>query len=143
MDITSSETSLVFCDREGLAARSNIISPWLHKLEADTKGYYTARKVAERFRDDEWQCWVVLDGHECLAVLGTSVFEDDSGRLVAHPHFLIGTRYKEWEHLYDVLEEWAKLGCYSIRVETRPGWGRRIFKPKGYRMTHVVYEKVL
>lgn len=90
----------------------------------------------------EVQVILVWDGEKAHALLGVRYClrgEDRIGELV----WLTGIARDAWQHLLSDLEEYLRhVGCKECRPLCRPGWSR-LLKTHGYRMTHVVMEKVL
>lgn len=135
------EPRLTLCNTPELLAKySPVISPWLYRLEKHTDGFYTAKRVAERFAAGEWQCWVVLAGDECKAVGGTVVYLDDSGRKVCKAEFIEGADYRDWFPFMEVVRAWAieQNGCDQIFAETRKGHHKFAFQD--WKLTHYRFE---
>ncbi len=75
-----------------------------------------------------------------LALVGWSLRLRGEDR-VAILTWLTGEHREEWIELYDALEQWFQArGFRSIVPLCRPGWAP-FLKKKGYRLTHVEYEK--
>ena len=63
--------------------------------------------------------------------------------MIAEWLWMTGRQYKAWSHLLPEFEQMLKLaGAVECRPTCRPGWAK-ILKAAGYRLTHVVMEKVL
>lgn len=104
---------------------------------------HSLREIQENVRDLSWQLWMVWDTDKarCVAVIGTELHTGQDDRISAHILFCAGRGVRDWVHVINGLENWARdNGAYRIRGMMRPGWERLI---NGYRRTHVVLEKVL
>ncbi len=63
--------------------------------------------------------------------------------LVARIEWLVGFRRQEWIPLNDMLEEQLRgMNCRKIYTKARLGWKLEL-KKRGYRMTHIEWEKDL
>ena len=140
---TANKPELVPClSRQLLSQHTHHITPWLHKVEENTDQVWTAEGIAHRFLEYQWQCWIVLDGDECLGCIGTELWYDDLGGLIFSIKFVIGKDVSRWVSYIEDLEQWAKdQGAWRCRHEGSPGYKKLALKD--YKVTHYVFEKVL
>jgi hypothetical protein len=101
-------------------------------------------EIIRQIIEHETQLHIVSDEKRLRAVILTQLLLRHGGdgtncRVMA----IAGDDMAGWLHLLPDLEAWAKAqGCKIMEPLARPGW-RKLLKPYGYRMTHVLLEKEL
>src|SRR5262249_15710424 len=72
------------------------------------------------------------------ALIGYSLLQRGSGQ-VAQLVWMAGAGRRDWLHLYDEIEQWARdAGCVGMAALARPGWAPDL-KKWGYKLKHVEY----
>jgi len=82
------------------------------------------------------------DSNQAVALIGIRLHMRDQD-LIAEICWTTGRDYKAWIGLLPELEKMLRLaGVVECRPICRPGWAK-ILKANGYRLTHMMMEKVL
>ena len=129
-------------DRDVLAKTAHLWMPFLDNV-SERSGCPVEQHVQEILQSLV-QITVIYDTEmeEARGLVGAACMKDGDKR-VAELCWLTGHDKNEWSHLLPDLEEfYRKLGCSSIRAKARPGWSKDL-KQRGYKLTHVIYEKPL
>lgn len=102
-------------------------------------------EMARMLYSGEAQAFLVWEPVEqkARAFVGVEFKLSTRGR-VGQIIWLMGENRAEWVHLFADLEAYLKeqQSCVSMRAIARRGWSK-VLKSKGYRETHVVFEKEL
>jgi hypothetical protein len=76
--------------------------------------------------DSTLQLWVIFrETVEGVAV--TRIAQHDTGIRSVVVEFVAGDNLKDWKHLWDIVEAWAKMmDCRFAEMVGRPGWERMV-----------------
>jgi len=101
-------------------------------------------QLIDRVISGHTQIALVWDGERAHALIGMQYVKraDD---LIGEVVWLTGSGMKEWTHLLPQMESYLRehMQCKAIRPICRPGWSRLILDEQGYKVTHLVMEKIL
>lgn len=81
------------------------------------------------------------DAKQARGLAGTRIMSAGTEKIFEFV-WCAGEGASDWFHLIADIERYAKehLGCSRFHAIARPGWSRGL-KERGYRMTHIVFEK--
>lgn len=137
----ASELQLIYIPSQDIGRVWPKVEHLIPSIVERSYGRETPATVFERFATGKGQMWVVFDGQEIHAIVGTDLGDAPTGMKIASIAFATGEQSHKWLHLIDVVEEWAvKNGCQKMELLARKGWARKL---PDYRMTHVFLEKDL
>ncbi len=124
-----------------VAAIESIIRPILERSVDKCFSRVRVDYFFSEAKQNQMQIWLALTPpNTILAVAVTQIAECD-GRKFCMVIQTAGTQMERWVHLLVEVEKWAaELGCQTIEIEGRRGWGR-IFKD--YRESYRVFAKEL
>ena len=108
-----------------------------------SNGRFTTESILEEIEEGRQQLWVIWDedGRSVRAVGVTQLIIYPSGMKVADVVILAGEGRKDWKHLVEVAEDWARReGCGLFQMYARKGWAKEM---KDYKLSHVLLEKRL
>jgi hypothetical protein len=117
------------------------VLPWIEPA-CKRGGLHRPSDIYQSLIERDMQLWIYRDAHGIAAV---GVTEIRTYPLATTLDVIIGTgrKRKDWENYMLVIEQWAaSQGCKISRPHIRWGW-LKTFKKLGYRITHVVVEKIL
>lgn len=96
------------------------------------------RQIARR----EVRLVLVMDDDKPVALVGVSIRVMNS-KSYGDMIWLAGFNREQWQDLLPEFEQLLRdAGCVICRPICRPGWSR-LLKSRGYKLTHVMMEKVL
>jgi len=118
------------------------VASWIAGVVERSDGRWSIEIMARQFVSGDWQMWVVWNGENVSAVIGTELYSyDGTGMQAARIVFTTGTGAAKWSHLIADIEQWARdQGAVKFEMMARKGWAK--FMPD-YKMTHVLLEKDL
>jgi hypothetical protein len=112
-----------------------LVASHIRKAVAYSDGLVTAEEHLKGALNGTKQLWVIWDG-SCRAAIITEII---NGTLFIWA--LGGEGMKDWLHLHERLEEWAReQGCRGMNFWGREGWGRALDR-FGYKRRLVVMNK--
>lgn len=115
--------------------------PFIEKLAQRTRQH--VQQLLEEIRSGTVSLHIAWEPEErkAYALLGLRVLLRGDDR-VAEIWWMTGMQRERWLGLWPELERYCKehLGCVSIKAAPRPGWSKEM-KARGYRCTHIVFEK--
>ena len=111
-----------------------------------SNGYALADHIKQWILDNKMQLWILWD-HEAVennskyyGVVVTEVIQRPLQRCL-NIKIMIGRHREKWQHLIKQIEDFAwQQKCDLLELVARPGW-KKILKPFGYNVSHVVLEK--
>ncbi len=116
------------------------------RIEDATKrsnGRFTSESILEEIKDSRQQLWVIWDDkkRDVRAVGVSQLLIYPSGLKIADVVILTGDGRKEWKHLVEEFEAWARREeCGLIQMYARKGWAKEL---PDFRLSHVLLEKKL
>lgn len=117
------------------------VAPFIERAARESRGRFTVEGIIERLLSEAWQLWAVCAGAEVVAVITTQIYVEVSGQRVAAIIFATGSSPREWVHLVDAVEDWARAsGCQKLEMLARKGWARML---GDYKLTHILLERAL
>jgi hypothetical protein len=128
-------------DEKSLLDAAPFWFPFLPSISKRTKE--SVKELARKVMAFEVRLTLIVDEHDKpVALLGIRLHMRGND-LIAEWIWMTGRNYKAWAHLLPEFEQLLKqAGVAECRPICRPGWAK-ILKPAGYRLTHVMMEKVL
>lgn len=116
--------------------------PHIISMADNSSGKFDPMDIVSRIAGDEWQLWVILKDEEIVASVVTAIV-DYPRRRICEGLGCAGDGARQWVHLIAEIEAWAKTqGCTLMQPIARLGWSA-LFKPLGYKSTHLMMEKDL
>jgi hypothetical protein len=117
------------------------ILPYVESFCEDSDGSIDPEFVLENLKTGAMNAWYMMGEDGMLGVTLTEL------RQTKIKEFIIfvctGEEMVSWYDLIEELEKYARsIGCKKSVAVTREGW-KKMLKPKGYMLTHVVLEKTL
>ena len=110
---------------------------------ADSAGRWSVEVIARQFLSGNWQLWVVWNGKQIVAAVGTELYVEDTGLKLARVVVTTGTGAYAWAHLISDLEDWARSqDAVRLELVARKGWTEYLL-PLGYRARAIVFDKEL
>lgn len=98
-------------------------------------GRWSVSGILSRFANAEWQLWMVWDGEQPRAVVGTELYLEMTGLKCCMVRFCAGHGAADWSHLLDRIEAFAKAeGCAYLDMLARKGWAKHL---PDYKLTHI------
>lgn len=117
------------------------ILPWAEEFCQHSQGSYDTNYILKMIQESLMLPWLIMKEEEIFGVCLTEI-----RRTIIKECVIIvcmGSDMASWKHLLPTLEKYAIcMGCKKLVAVARPGW-EKIFKPYGYRKTHVQLEKDL
>lgn len=118
-----------------------LITDMLERMCKRSNGRYSMPGLLNIIATETWHLWVVYDGQDVQAVIGTELYKDVSGIKCCGIRFCTGRDASAWTHLLGQIEAWARAeGCAKIDMTARKGWAKHL---PAFRLTHVMLEKDL
>lgn len=106
-----------------------------------SQGSYDPPYIYDKLLSGQMQAWLMMSDDKMLGITLTELRQTLIKELIII--VCTGEEMLSWNHLTSVLENYAKsIGCKKICGIAREGW-KKILKPQGYHLTHVVLEKML
>lgn len=107
-----------------------------------SNGCYTLEDTRRALLSGKAQLWIATEGTELRGMMITEI-QQYPQKKVCFIRLSAGEDLNRWEHLWDVIEDWAiSIGCDLVHSWGRPGWKKKA-KERGYSMDYVVYVKPL
>jgi len=128
-------------DEKSLLDAAPFWVPFLPSIARRTKE--TVQELARKVMSYEVRLTLLVDDSDKPVALFGVRMHMRGDDLIAEWIWMTGHRYKTWVHMLPEFEQLLKLaGVVECRPICRPGWAK-ILKPAGYRLTHMMMEKVL
>jgi len=117
-----------------------VVAPMLHRAYQRGVLGSTFAELVQDFGNHLAQLWVIVDDVKIVASLATSLEATRDAKFCV-VRAIGGTRMREWIHLIEDLESYARTeDCTAMRITGRKGWERVL---KNYFQPFVVLEKRL
>ena len=118
-----------------------MVRPLMEEVAESYRGKQTVETLTSEILRGEVELWVVVEGNEILAIIGTQLCEEPSGMKTLFIKYADGRQMHKWLGMIDEFEAYARAnGCEYVEMIARKGWTKRL---KDYKMTHVLLEKRL
>lgn len=113
----------------------------LKKSVKYTYGRYTLGDIYDVLISGEYQLWVVYDGHEFKAALGTTITKYPQRKCVCI-HFIGGTQLNKWKDkfLFSLRKFARDMKCDGIEATGRPGWVKHIVNQNKAKVRFVTFD---
>jgi hypothetical protein len=132
---------LVRVEPTEIAKNWNVLESALIEAADGSRGRYSVEGILGQVFKADWQLWAVITGEHLQALLATELSVELSGNRSASISFAVGENPREWVHLIDELENWARSqGCSRLEIWARKGWAKML---QDYKLSHVLLEKHL
>ena len=120
-----------------------LIERYIVDATSRSAGRHTPETVFNMISTEQYQLWIVVDEdneNRVTACVVTQFLQYPTGLLAADIIIATGENRKQWIHLLETLEEWARdNGCQLFQMFARKGWAREL---KGdYHLSHVLLER--
>ncbi len=136
---TAVPMQLIYIPAEHIAGLWDQILPFVPTIIERSGGRISLDTLADSLLRGDRQMWIVWDGANVKAVVGTDIGTLPTGLKVCTIQFATGDNSNAWIHLIHEIEDWAvKNGCTKLDMWARKGWQRKL---PDYKMTHVMLEK--
>jgi hypothetical protein len=114
-----------------------MVEDFIERAVGESGGVVTTQDHFDKLVTGDKQLWVIWDG-TCRAAVVTQIIKS-----VCFIWAVGGEGMKDWLHLLDDLEGWArKQGCTGMQLWGRPGWMRAL-NEYGYERKLVIMNKEL
>lgn len=140
--LSSGEPRLLACDPSEVWKLWPLVAPFLSKACERTQKA-DLEDIPHLIEHGVYQLWIPWseEGNVTHGACLTDLVTYANGYRIARILMLGGECFKQWGHLIEGIEEWAREeGCESIEVIGRQGWGRIL--PE-YRPIEYVFSKEL
>jgi hypothetical protein len=115
-----------------------------HHLQAAREAHgleFHADATLADLKNKDMLLWLPVCGAEIFGACTTQLIKGDGGELICLILGLGGAGMKQWLHLIEDIEQYARdEGCARMRIEGRRGWQRAL--PE-YQRTGVILERRL
>lgn len=140
-DVRVPSFRLVRVETTEIGKNWNVLENALIEAADGSRGRYSVEGILTQVFREDWQLWAVITGDHLQALLATTLSVELSGHRTAGIVFAVGEAPREWVHLIDELEDWARTqGCTRLEIWARKGWAKML---QDYKLSHVLLEKHL
>lgn len=127
---------------EKLDEKWQLLVPFVQKWLNKAFGEYVLTDIYRMLENGEFHGWLVRKENEAVGLCLTSITAFPQKRILQIVG-LAGENVKEWLHLLDEIEDWARLnGCNRITGCGRIGW-EKVLASKGFYRQYSVIGKDL
>lgn len=131
------ESRLITYQSEEIEGIWPLIEPLIRKVFNKIEDRYTTASLKAMLLKKELQLWTSFDGKLTFCLTHVAIYP----RYKILEIFMLGGSGFNWLQFQPVLEKWGKeIGCKSIRIYGRKGWGRKL---PDFKIKQFVYEKIL
>ena len=99
-----------------------LLKQWIKKAVDSSKGRNTAYGIVQKVMQKQWQIWLIWNDEtkKDMGIIITTLYNTSSDTRICAINVVVGRDRKEWIHLLDALELWAKnQGCNIIETWAR------------------------
>lgn len=135
MPTAPSDPAIYKLEPEHLPKVWSFLEKHLQSVVDRSHGDWTLEAIFNAMGNGALQLWMVWDGNEAKAVVGTELATTETDHKICTMRFCAGDDSPRWLHLLDIIEDWARhQGCRRMEAVARKGWAKRL---ADYKMTHV------